>query len=106
MNEENKKIYEIISNEKMLHDIQSVVELVDSIICHGYHRNASDLHIDPTPEGIVVRFRVDGSLIYIDTLKNESHEELIARIKILSGLRTDMHFVPQDGRFKFSYGVC
>jgi len=64
------------------------------------------LHIDPTPEGIVVRFRIDGSLIYIDTLRNESHDELIARIKILSGLRTDMHFVPQDGRFKFSYGVC
>lgn len=101
-----EKTYEIQLREQVLHDIQSIVELVDSIICHGYHRNASDIHIDPTPEGIVVRFRVDGVLLYIDTLKNESHEELIARIKVISGLRTDIHFVPQDGRFNFSYGVC
>jgi len=102
---ENEK-YKINLNELILHDIRSVVELVNSVIAYGYHRNASDIHIDPTPEGIVLRFRVDGVLIYKDTLKSESHEELIARIKVISGLRTDIHFVPQDGRFRFVEGVC
>ena len=83
----NEKVYKILNNEMMLHDIQSIMELVDSIICYAYLRNASDIHIDPTPEGIVIRFRVDGVLIYTDTLRNESHEELIARIKVISGLR-------------------
>lgn len=101
-----EKIYQILNNERMLHDIQSIVELVDSLICFGCHRNASDIHLDPTPEGIVVRFRIDGVLIYTDTLSNKFHEELIARIKVLAGLRTDIHFVPQDGRFKFSQGLC
>jgi type IV pilus assembly protein PilB len=101
---ENK--YQINSNDKILHDIQSIVELLDSIISFAYHRNASDIHIDPTPEGIVIRFRIDGVLLYIDTLKNEYHEELIARVKVVSNLRTDIHFVPQDGRFKFNFGIC
>lgn len=101
-----EKIYEIINNEKMLHDIQSIVELVDSLIMYAYHRGASDIHIDPSYDGVVVRFRIDGVLIYIDTLDINQHEELIARVKILASLRTDMHFVPQDGRFNFAQGVC
>lgn len=98
-----EKLYEIINNEKMLHDIQSIVELVDSLIMFAYYKNSSDIHIDPTPEGVVIRFRMDGVLTYMDTIRDTSHEELIARIKVLSGLRTDIHFVPQDGRFKFGY---
>lgn len=98
--------YLINPNEQVLHDIRSVVELVNSIICYGYYCNASDIHIDPTPMGIIVRFRIDGILTYKDTLGNESHEELIARIKVISSLRTDIHFVPQDGRFRFCEGIC
>ncbi|MDO8430745.1 MAG: GspE/PulE family protein [Candidatus Taylorbacteria bacterium] len=101
-----EKIYQIMSNERMLHDIGSVVELVDSLLIHGYHRNSSDVHIDPTGEGIVVRYRVDGVLTYVDTLDLKYHEELIARIKVLAGLRTDIHFVPQDGRFRFFQSIC
>ncbi len=105
-NETVENDYKIAGNEGVLHDIQSIVELVDALITYGYHQNASDIHIDPAPEGVVVRFRVDGVLIYRDTISADMHEELISRIKILSGLRTDIHFVPQDGRFNFSQGMC
>lgn len=101
-----EKAYAINGNEKMLHDIKSIVELVDSLITYGYHRGASDIHIDPAQDGVVVRFRIDGILSYVDSISEKSHEELIARIKVLSGLRTDIHFVPQDGRFKFAQGIC
>ena len=102
----NDIVYKIPNNTLVLRDIQSIVELVDAIIAYGYHRNASDIHIDPTSEGVVVRYRIDGVLSYSDTLKDESHEELIARIKVLSGLRTDIHFTPQDGRFRFTQSLC
>lgn len=101
-----EKTYIIPNNEKMLHDIQSTIELVDSLISYGFHMNASDIHIDPSQTGVTVRFRIDGILKFVDTLSIDLHEELIARIKVLAGLRTDIHFVPQDGRFRFSYGVC
>ncbi len=100
---ENK--YEITNTDKVLHDITSIIELVDSIIMLGCHRNASDIHIDPIQTGIIVRLRIDGVLTYIDTLSLDSHEEMVARIKVLAGLRTDIHFVPQDGRFRFHYGM-
>ena len=80
----------------------SVVELVDSIVTFALYRNASDIHIDPSPNGTVIKFRIDGVLTVIDTLLRDTHEEVIARIKVVSGLRTDIHFVPQDGRFKFA----
>jgi type IV pilus assembly protein PilB len=101
-----EKQYKIIENEKVLHDIRSIVELVDSIITYAYYRNSSDIHIDPTKDSIVIKFRIDGILTYIDSLQDISHDELISRIKVLSGLRTDIHFVPQDGRFRFAKNIC
>lgn len=101
-----EKIYEIINNIKMLHSIESVIELVDSLIIYAYYRNASDIHIDPFNEGVILRFRIDGVLIQIDTLTEISLDELVARIKVLAGLRTDIHFVPQDGRFHFAREMC
>jgi type II secretory ATPase GspE/PulE/Tfp pilus assembly ATPase PilB-like protein len=97
-----EKLYEIIHNERVLHDISSIIELVDSLLMYGCHRNASDIHIDPSNDGLTVRYRIDGVLTYVDTLSLKYHEELVARIKVLAGLRTDIHFVPQDGRFHFS----
>ncbi|HEY4503662.1 MAG TPA: GspE/PulE family protein [Candidatus Paceibacterota bacterium] len=104
--QKGRQQYDISNNECMLHDITTIVELTDSLISYGYHQNASDIHIDPSLEGIIIRFRVDGVLTYADTLSLDMHEELISRIKILSGLRTDIHFIPQDGRFRFSQGIC
>jgi type II secretory ATPase GspE/PulE/Tfp pilus assembly ATPase PilB-like protein len=103
--ETNKRKYTIVGAEGMLHDIRSIVELVDSLIFYGYQRGASDIHIDPSPDGVIIRFRIDGVVSQIDTLSMSVHEELIARIKILAGLRTDIHFVPQDGRFGFSQAI-
>jgi type II secretory ATPase GspE/PulE/Tfp pilus assembly ATPase PilB-like protein len=87
------------------HDIRSIVELVDALVNYAFLRGVSDIHIDPTPEGVVIKFRIDGVLAHIDTLSFGIHEEIIARIKIIAGLRTDIHFVPQDGRFGYSHGI-
>jgi type II secretory ATPase GspE/PulE/Tfp pilus assembly ATPase PilB-like protein len=101
-----EKIYEIVNSDRMLHEIRSIVELVDSIIMYGFNRNSSDIHLDPTTEGVVIRFRIDGVLTYIDTISDLLRDELIARIKIMAGLRTDIHQVPQDGRFRFVQTIC
>lgn len=96
--------YVINNSDKMLHDITSIIELVDSIIVFACYRNASDIHIDPVDGGVIIRMRIDGVLTFIDTLSIDMHEEMISRIKVLSGLRTDIHFVPQDGRFRYKRG--
>ena len=66
----------------------------------GIRLGVSDVHIDPFPDGSTVRFRIDGLLQNFCDIPQSIHSEVIARIKILGGLRTDVHVTPQDGRFR------
>lgn len=78
----------------------SVTELVDVVVRKAWESNASDIHIDPQPSSLLIRYRIDGVLHDIMSLKKELHPLIITRIKVLSGLRTDEHLLAQDGRFK------
>lgn len=81
----------------------SVISLVDLLVGHAYSTRASDIHIEPTKEGTRLRFRIDGLLHDLfdpQKIKPELHQEIVSRIKVLSGMRTDEHLLPQDGRFK------
>lgn len=75
-----------------------VVKLVDTIIEYAVNEGASDIHIEPLEEEIIVRYRVDGLLRDITPLPKDILPILVARIKILSDLRIDEHRLPQDGR--------
>lgn len=78
-----------------------IVKIMDSIMEYAMTSGASDVHIERQEEKVLVRYRIDGILRDITALPKELHEALVARIKILSSLQIDVHFSPQDGRFKF-----
>jgi type II secretory ATPase GspE/PulE/Tfp pilus assembly ATPase PilB-like protein len=78
----------------------SIISLVDSLIGHAHSLRASDIHVDPTPFEVRIRFRIDGVLQDLYALPKSVHQEVIARIKVLAGLRTDEHFAAQDGRVR------
>ena len=78
----------------------SIIRFVDSLIQHAYESKASDLHIDPQTDDIRVRMRIDGILHDSFIFPKELLSEIITRLKVLSGLRTDEHQAAQDGRFK------
>lgn len=78
----------------------SIIRLIDLLITYASNLHASDIHVDPTPTHLRVRFRVDGILQEIFSLPKILQSLFVTRIKILCGLRTDEHQVPQDGRFK------
>jgi len=80
----------------------SIVELVDLFVEFAYTARSSDIHIEPADDKVRIRFRTDGVLhdIFDKPVSKELHQEIITRIKVLSGLRTDEHSLPQDGRFK------
>ena len=83
-------------------DKVSIIDLVRDIIEYAQSVGASDIHIDPAEGYIRVRLRVDGMLQDVFRLPKNIHSEVICRIKILSGLRTDEHFAAQDGRFRIN----
>jgi type II secretory ATPase GspE/PulE/Tfp pilus assembly ATPase PilB-like protein len=80
------------------------VELVNLLLRSALDSGCSDIHLEPFSEGGVVRFRIDGLLKIVTKHSKAVHEKIIARIKILAGLRTDEHAAPQDGRFSFDAG--
>lgn len=80
----------------------SIITVVNDIVEHAYLVRASDIHIDPTREHLRVRLRVDGVLTEVHQLPKSVHNEVISRIKILAGLRTDEHQAAQDGRFRIT----
>jgi len=79
---------------------RNAAEGIDIILAYAAKVRASDIHIYPRGRDIVVRMRLDGIVEECATLPRLFHEELIARLKILSGARTDIHAVPQDGRWR------
>ncbi len=99
-----KEIEKINIQEKLTGPINeiSIIKLVHSLITHAYETRASDIHIDPADDKVEIRLRIDGVLHSAFTLPKEIQSEVITRLKVLSGLRTDEHQIAQDGRFKFS----
>ncbi len=87
------------------HGEVSIVALVDLIVEFAYATQASDVHIEPEKDKVRLRFRIDGMLqdALGEGLPKELHEEVVSRIKVMCGLRTDEHLVPQDGRLKVAF---
>jgi type IV pilus assembly protein PilB len=84
-----------------LADAIPVVTILDSIIEHAVALNASDIHFEPLPKTMLIRYRIDGILEEILTLQKILEPILVARVKILANLQIDEHRMPQDGRFRF-----
>lgn len=62
--------------------------------------NASDLHLEPQPEALHVRFRIDGRLQHASTAPTDLGRRLAARIKVLARLDIAERRLPQDGHFR------
>lgn len=77
-----------------------IIKIADSILRHAIIKGASDIHIEPTEDKVVVRYRIDGILHDMMVLPKTVLAGVVARIKILSNLKIDEHRLPQDGRFK------
>ena len=80
-----------------------VVKLVDQAIIAAYRKNASDIHIEPSPitKATTIRFRLDGVCQEYMKVPNSMIRGIISRIKIMSNLDIAERRLPQDGKIKF-----
>lgn len=90
---------EVIDKADVAED-SPIAQTVNLIIDYGVRNGASDIHIEPRENFVVVRYRVDGILREVNKLPRKVLGALVSRIKILSNLKIDEHRAPQDGRFK------
>ncbi len=75
------------------------IKIVSTILRYAVDGKASDVHIEPQPSGVRVRYRVDGELHTSVVLPLSTHRALVARVKVLASIRLDEMRKPQDGRF-------
>lgn len=87
--------------KKLAEDVP-VVRIVDLLLSHAVSQKASDIHIEPYEDELVIRYRIDGLLHDAMVLPKETASGIVARVKVLANLRLDEKRLPQDGRFKTS----
>ena len=101
--EEEDTEEEEISEEDVAED-SPIAQTVNLLIEYAIRQSASDIHIEPREDYVIVRYRVDGILREANKLPKKVHGALVSRIKILSNLKIDERRAPQDGRFKIQLG--
>ncbi len=103
--DKKRELKEMKSGEwRRLAEKTPISKVVDVILQHALEGNASDIHIEPFGGRLRVRFRMLGRLHSSILLPAEYLPSIIARVKILSGLRIDESRMPQDGRFSKEIG--
>lgn len=78
-----------------------VVKVIDTLLDYAISEDASDIHIEPFRDKVLVRYRIDGVLQDRLVFPPEVDKALVARVKIMANLAIDEHRKPQDGRFQY-----
>ena len=76
-----------------------ISKALTTILDYAAKSKASDIHIEPLENSLVIRCRIDGVLRQVMELPKAIEPALVSRIKILSNLKIDEHRIPQDGQF-------
>ena len=74
------------------------IRLVNSVIERAFNERASDIHLEPQSDEMVVRMRIDGLLRKILTIPTNLQNAVISRLKIMGGMNIAERKIPQDGR--------
>ena len=77
-----------------------IVRLCDRIIVEAVNGRASDIHIEPRKDGVMLRYRIDGMCIEREFFPKSLQSSLLARFKLLAGVNISERRIPQDGRIK------
>jgi general secretion pathway protein E len=94
---------EDLSFQSITEDASPVVRLVRSTLYDALKADASDIHLESSPQGLAIKYRIDGVLVSVGQVGDvEVAEQAISRIKVMAELDIAERRVPQDGRFTVS----
>jgi len=101
-----KEISDIKTLRQVLENLfkEKASQIVEAILAGALILKASDIHFEPEKENVRVRLRLDGVLEDITNVPPSIYFLVINRIKLLSGLKLNIHEKAQDGRFSIFSG--
>ena len=100
----NQPVQTVPNNQNNLKELDfvntPVVDVVNDIINEAVSMGASDIHFDPTEDALRVRIRIDGILDDYAMIPSSVRQNVVTRVKILSGMNITETRLPQDGAIK------
>ena len=100
----NQSVQTVTNNQNNLKELDfvntPVVDVVNGIINEAVTMGASDIHFDPTEDELRVRIRIDGILDDYAMIPSSVRQNVVTRVKILSGMNITETRLPQDGAIK------
>jgi len=81
---------------------EPVIEFVNQLLRRAVAARASDVHVEPTNEGLRIRFRIDGMLRDVMSAPPSLRLGVVSRIKIMTDMDISEHRRPQDGRMSMT----
>lgn len=81
-----------------------IVKMVNTLIEQAYARGASDIHVEPMEDRLVIRLRVNGDLVEHASMAMEAHRPIVTRLKIMGGMDIAEKRLPQDGKYRYDRG--
>jgi len=111
LQEDGENIQILGENEQTEQDVLDlaneapIIKLVNLMITEALKERASDIHIEPSEEGITVRYRIDGILYNALSPPKRYQQAIVSRVKIMANMNIAENRLPQDGRIKVKYGT-
>ncbi|QLB40493.1 GspE/PulE family protein [Mannheimia pernigra] len=90
-----------LSNAEQVDRNDPIIQILDNLFKFCLKNNASDIHLEPQKERLLIRLRIDGVLHLYKTFPQNVSNRLISRIKLLAKLDISETRLPQDGQFHF-----
>ncbi len=95
-----KPLKERLDNIIETHD-KITPDIVTEILDEAVVLRASDIHFEPQEKQVLIRYRIDGVMQIVATLKKDQYMNVVNRVKVMSHLRTDQHLAAQDGAIRY-----
>lgn len=89
--------------EKMLDSERPTINMVRLLVHRALKTRASDIHLEPFEEQLLVRFRIDGVLHKVEEIPVSAAAHIVSRLKVMAGLDTAERRLPQDGHIEMQF---
>lgn len=87
-----------------LTELPPVVRFTNTILADAIKMKASDVHIEPQKDNVIIRYRIDGIMREIMQIDKQIHLSLVSRIKIIANMDISIRRKPQDGKAQVKVG--
>ena len=93
-----------IQDIRGVNSARRVSATLEVLFAGAFGLGASDIHIEPEEASVRIRYRLDGVLHDVISLERMVYDRLNSRLKLLAGVKINVHDEAQDGRFTFELG--